>query len=56
VVNPQFPFAMDLGFLAMHIKTECAPIELRGSYVYEIQQSISQRGVLYGITQLKEFF
>jgi hypothetical protein len=55
MVNPQFPLPVYLGFFAMHIKTERTTIELRSPYVNEVQQSVSQRTLLHGVTQLKEF-
>jgi hypothetical protein len=55
MVKAQLPFAVYLGFLAVHIKTKRTTIELRRPYVNEVKQSVSQRALLYGITQLKEF-
>lgn len=47
---------MDLGLLAMHIKTEGTPIELRGSYVDEVDQSIPQRTLFHRSAKLKKLF
>jgi hypothetical protein len=56
VVDAQFLLAMDFGLFDMHIKTERAPIDLGRSYVYKIDQSVSQRALLHRTGKLKKYF
>jgi hypothetical protein len=39
----------------VHIKTESAPIDLRGPYVYEIDYGVSQRALLHRAGKLKKY-
>ena len=56
MIEPQLAFAVDLGFLGMHIEAEGASVNLGGANIDQIQDRLLDRNFLDFVAQSHQAF